>query len=221
MKKTAILLLVLCLALAGCGPSGPVQSSGSPAPSDAVSAPPAEESTQPAPSMEQPSEPAPPAEGSADPAPTESGQTATLYIGTKAGGFTEYTMAYEGTLTPDALIQGIADLTGWNLTLAEPVVTGKGGMSVCLSSESSLFSGPPDPQKDEFHMFSAEQLAETILDSIQKTLQKGFVLEPGDPDTLDIWYYTEGEQPLELPDLGMSWSMDQPYQWADAVIRLG
>ena len=59
-------------------------------------------------------------------------------------------------------------------------------MSVCLSSESSLFTGPPDPQKEEFHMYDAGQLAETILDSIQKTLQKGFVLEPGDPDALDI-----------------------------------
>lgn len=227
MKKTAILLLALCLALAGCGPSEPVQSSEPPTPSDTVSAPPAgeptqpapsaDESAEPAPSAEQPSESTPPAEESPDPSLTEGEQTATLYIGTKAGGFTEYPMPYEGTLTPDALIQGIADLTGWNLSLAEPVVTGKGGMSVCLSGESALFSGPPDPQKDEFHMFSAEQLAETILDSIQKTLQEGFVLEPGDPDTLDIWYFMEGEQPLELPDLGMSWPLDQPYQWADAV----
>jgi len=217
LKKTAILLLVLCLALAGCGTPEPVQSSEPPTPSDTVSAPPAEESTEPAPSAEQPSESTPPAEESPDPSPAESGQTATLYIGTKAAGFTEYPMAYEGTLTPDALIQGIADLTGWNLTLAEPVVSGKGGMSVCLSAESALFSGPPEPQKDEFHMFSSEQLAETILDSIQKTLQEGFVLAPGDPDTLDIWYFMEGEQPLELPGMGLSWPLDQPYQWADAV----
>lgn len=31
---------------------------------------------------------------------------------------------------------------------------------------------------------------------------------------LDIWYYMEGEQPLELPDIGRSWPLDQPYQWA-------
>lgn len=91
-------------------------------------------------------------------------------------------------------------------------------MSVCLSSESALFTGPPDPQKDEFHMYDAEQLAETILDSIQKTLQKSFVLEPGDPDMLDIWYYTAGDQPLKLPNLGLSWPVDQPYQWESAII---
>lgn len=140
-------------------------------------------------------------------------QTATLYIGTKATGFGEYPMTYEGELTPELFIQSIADLTGWNLTLAEPVTTGKGGMSVCLSNESSLFVGPPDPQKDEFHVYDALQLAETILDSIQKTLQMGFTGEGGDPDALDIYYYMEEEQPLELPELGLSWPIDQPYQW--------
>ena len=107
-------------------------------------------------------------------------------------------------------------LTGWDLTLAEDVISGKGGMSVCLSSESSLFTGPPDPQREEFHVYDVGQLAETILDSIQKTLQEGFTGEGGDPDALDIWYYIEGDQPLELPILGLSWSIDQPYQWAGA-----
>ena len=125
-------------------------------------------------------------------------------------------MAYEGALTVELLIQGISDLTGWDLTLAEPVISGKGGMSVCLSNESALFAGPPAPQKDEFHMYSGEQLAETILDSIQKTLQMGFTGEGGNPDALDIWYYIEGEQPLSLPELGLSWPLDQPYQWKSA-----
>ena len=140
-------------------------------------------------------------------------RTATLYIGTRSEGFAEYPFSYEGTLTPELLIQGIADLTGWDLTLAEPVATGKGGMSVCLSESSALFTGPPEPQKDEFHMFGAEQLAQTILDSIQKTLQMGFTGELGNPDALDIYYYMAGEQPLSLPDIGMSWPLDQPYQW--------
>lgn len=204
MKKlTFLFALLLCAALAGCSRSAPSQEEGPSAPQETPDA----EAVTP-----------PPADGSDGQTSPESGQTAVLYIGTKAGGFAEYPMAYAGELTPEALIQGIADLTGWDLTLAEPVISGKGGMSVCLSNASALFTGPPDPQKEEFHLYSADQLAETILDSIQKTLQKGFVLEPGDPDTLDIWYYMEGEKPLELPDLGLSWSIDQPYQWADAKI---
>lgn len=196
MKRFTILFaLALCMALAGCNQATSQGEESTQEPTNTVTTPTVDES--------------------ADPTPTESEQMATLYIGTKAGGFTEYPMTYEGELTPELLIQGIADLSGWNLTLAEPVISGKGGMSVCLSNESSLFTGPPDPQKEEFHMYDAEQLAETILDSIQKTLQKGFVLEPGDPDTLGIWYYTEGTQPLELPNLGLSWPIDQPYQWAE------
>lgn len=198
MKKTAILFaLMLCVALAGCNQPAPPQGGESSAPQGpAIATPPADETDE--------------------PASPETEQTATLYIGTKAEGFAEYPMNYEGELTPEMLIQGIADLTGWDLTLAEDVITGKGGMSVCLSNESALFTGPPNPQKDEFHMFDVEQLAETILDSIQKTLQEGFTLEGGNPDMLDIWYYMEGEQPLKLSDLGLSWPMDQPYQWAEA-----
>lgn len=195
MKKLAILLaLALCVALAGCNQPAPPQR-GEPS-QDAVSIP--------------------PAEGPAEPTPPAVGQVAMVYIGTKAGGFTDYPITYDGDLTPEKLIQGIADLTGWDLTLAEDVISGKGGMSVCLSSGSSLFTGPPDPQKEEFHMYDVGQLAETILDSIQKTLQEGFTGEGGAPDTLDIWYYMEGDQPLELPILGLSWPIDQPYQWAGA-----
>lgn len=195
MKKLAIYLAaLLCIALAGCGaPAEPVGSA--PVESSAASAAPA------VPAMDTPT---------ASPA---NEQTATLYIGTKAAGFAEYPITYEGDLTAELLIQGIADLTGWDLTLAEPVISGKGGMSVCLSDGSALFAGPPDPQKDEFHMYSGEQLAETVLDSIQKTLQAGFTSEGGNPDALDIWYYRKGEQPLSLPELGLSWPLDQPYQW--------
>lgn len=209
MKKLAFLFaLTLCVALAGCNQPGQPQG-GEPAqdPSGTVSAPP--ETT--------PTEPLPPAEEPAEPTAPAVGQVAMVYIGTKADGFTDYPIVYDGELTAETLIQGIADLTGWDLTLAEPVTSGKGGMSVCLSSESALFTGPPDPQREEFHMYDVGQLAETILDSIQKTLQEGFTLEGGDPDALDIWYYMEGEQPLELPSLGLSWPIDQPYQWTAAT----
>ena len=199
MKKLAILFALALVALAGCNQPAPPQGGE---PSEPQEIPDVNVV------ITEPEEPTPPTDE----------QTATLYIGTRANGFTEYPMPCEGELTAEKLIQGIADLTGWDLTLAEPVTSGKGGMSVCLSSESSLFTGPPDPQKEEFHVYDVGQLAETILDSIQRTLQKGFVLEPGDPENLDIWYFMEGEKPLELPALGLSWPLDQPYQWAGANV---
>ena len=61
-----------------------------------------------------------------EPTPPADEQTATLYIGTRANGFTEYPMTYDGELTAEKLIQGIADLTAWDLTLAEDVISGKG-----------------------------------------------------------------------------------------------
>lgn len=209
MKRTVFtgIGIVLCVSmmtslLAGCSPKEP----------DTVSTlPPISTGSS---DISSASTPAGPEQSSQAPVEMpEEGQTATLYIGTKASGFQEYSLIYEGSLTPETLIQGIADLTGWDLTLAEAVTMGKGGISVCLASTSSLFVGPPNPQKDEFHMYDAGQLAETILDSIQKTLQMGFTGEGGDPDTLDIWYYMEDEKPLELPDIGRSWPIDQPYQW--------
>ena len=69
-------------------------------------------------------------------------------------------------------------------------------MSMYLPNESVLFTDTPDPQKEESHMFSAEQLAETILNSIQKNVQKDFVLGYDSLDELDIWCYTDGEMPL-------------------------
>lgn len=198
LKRCHLLLLsaALCAGLLGCNAAQPA----------AVS---------PAPSQAQPSA-EPTAGPSAEPTGEPEGNAATLYIGDRSAGFQEYSLSYEGDLTPELLIQGIADLTGWDLTLAEPVSDGKGGMSVCLANSSSLFQGPPEPQKDAFHMFSAEQLARTILDSIQKTLQCNYVIAPGDPDNLDIYYYMENGRGLELPSLGLSWPLEEPYQWPES-----
>ena len=115
-------------------------------------------------------------------------QTAVLYIGME-GSQQEYPLEYTGELTPEVLIQGIAETTGWDLTLADAVTTGSGGMTVSFSRQSALFTGPPEPQKEEFHMFSSEQLAQTILDSIKATLQQNFVdtAAGGDPAS---WRFT-------------------------------
>ena len=187
-KSKLALLSLLCLGMVGCRAAPEPSALPEPTPASA-------ETETPAPERE---------------------NVATLYVGTRASGFQEYELRYDGDLTAELLIQGIADLTGWDLTLGAEVTSGKGGMSVCLADSSALYQGPPEVQKDEFHMYSADQLAETILDSIQKTLQKGFTGELGDPDNLDVWYYMENGEGLTLPNIGLSWSLDQPYQWAGA-----
>lgn len=193
-KSKLALLSLLCLGMVGCKAAPEPSVLPEPTPAPAETQPPAEAET-----------PAPGGEN-----------VATLYVGTRASGFQEYELHYDGDLTAELLIRGIADLTGWDLTLGAEVTSGKGGMSVCLADSSALYQGPPEVQKDEFHMYSADQLAETILDSIQKTLQEGFTGELGDPDNLDVWYYMENGEGLTLPNIGLSWPLDQPYQWANA-----
>ncbi len=134
-----------------------------------------------------------PADSPSSENPDAQSQTATLYIGSSGSGFTEYPVSCTGTLTPDWLIGQISDLTGWNLDLAEPVSTGKGGMTVDFANTSALVVGPPDPQKEEFFVYDNVQLTQTILDSIQRTLQYNFIdPELGGPSNLDVFFCLEG-----------------------------
>ncbi len=148
---------------------------------------------------------------------TDSGSakvTGTLYIGT-TDGFKEYPFTDEKT--PDNLIAAIAKLTGWNLSLADAVTDGKGGMTVCFTKDCSIFTGPPAQQKDEFFAYDNISLARMILDSIQKTLQENYVDRElgGDPSNLDIYFCTivDGNiTDIAIPEERMSVPMDYPYQ---------
>ena len=139
-------------------------------------------------------------------------QQATLYIG-RDGDFKEYPLEYEGELKPETLIQGISELTGWDLTLSDEVTTGKDGMTVSFASTCALFSGPPEPQKEEFFVYDAETLIPTILDSVRETLQENFVdsASGGDPDSLNIYYCAEGDQPLTFENMNVTIPTDTPY----------
>ncbi len=138
----------------------------------------------------------------------------TLYIGT-TDSFKEY--PFSGEKTPDNLVAAIAELTGWNLALADSVTDGKGGMTVCFTKDCSIFTGPPAQQKDEFFAYDNINLARMILDSIQKTLQENYVDRElgGDPSNLDIYFCVMDNSnitDIAIPEEGMSVPMDAPYQ---------
>lgn len=148
---------------------------------------------------------------------TESTST-TIYIGTLGGTMEEYPCDSSDNPTPEMVISTMAGLTGWNLDLADKVTVGEGGMTVCFAKTSSLFVGPPEPQNEEFMVFDGEDLTRKILDSIQYTLQHNFVdSELGDPESLDIYFSMEGNQPLELPLIGKTLPIDQPYKGLDVI----
>lgn len=100
---------------------------------------------------------------------------AVLYIGV-GNQFAEYPVEYTGELDengqipPEEVLAAMASLTGWNLDLAEPIFSGKGGITVSFADTSALFAGPPEEQREEFHVYDALQLDQTILDSLKKTL---------------------------------------------------
>ena len=185
----AAILVIMAASLAGCG--APVKEQGS--------------------SSDQTSSTASSAESQGNSSQAQM-QEATLYIGTK-NSFQEFSFKYEEELKPEMLIQGIAELTGWDLSLADEVTIGKGGMTVSFAKTSALFVGPPENQKETFFMYDAQTLSQTILDSIKKTLQENFVDTEagGDPDSLDIYYSMEGDQPLTLENINVTIPMDVPY----------
>ena len=77
---------------------------------------------------------------------------AVLYIGV-GNQFAEYPVEYTGELDengqipPEEVVSAMASLTGWSLDLAEPIFSGKGGITVSFADTSALFVGPPEEQR--------------------------------------------------------------------------
>lgn len=141
-------------------------------------------------------------------------QAYTLYVGTADDTFTSYPAAATA-LDPAAdsagvvkhLLSELSALTGWNLDTSE-IYVGKGGVTVAWADTCALYTGPTEPQKDEFHMYDVNQLTYTLLDSVQRTIQCAF--SPADPDSLDVWFTADGSA-LKLDNLGVTLPIDQPY----------
>ena len=148
---------------------------------------------------------------------TDAARVVTLYIGT-GDQFQQYQETYRGALNdlgmvpPEGVVAQMAELTGWNLDLAGDITTGKGGITVTFAETCALFSGPPQVQKDEFHVYDSYQLDQTILDSVKKTLQNWAVVPgKGDPDSVDIYYCGPDGKDLVLINSGWTISSTQPY----------
>ena len=141
-------------------------------------------------------------------------QAYSLYIGTE-GSFASYAAA-PTDLDPAAnsagvvrhLLSEMSALTGWNLDAAD-ITVGKGGVTVAWADTCALFVGPPDPQVEAFHMYGANQLAFTLLDSVQRTIQCAF--SPADPEGLDVWFCAADGSALKLDNLEVTLPIDQPY----------
>ena len=142
-------------------------------------------------------------------------QAYTLYVGTADDTFASYPAAATA-LDPAAdsagvvkhLLSELSKLTGWNLDASE-IYVGKGGVTISWADTCALYTGPAEPQKDEFHMYDANQLAYTLLDSVKRTIQCAF--SPANPDSLDVWFTAADGSALKLDNLGVTLPIDQPY----------
>lgn len=142
-------------------------------------------------------------------------QAYTLYVGTADDTFASYPAAATA-LDPAAdsagvvkhLLSELSKLTGWNLDASE-IYVGKGGVTISWADTCALYTGPAEPQKDEFHMYDVNQLTYTLLDSVKRTIQCAF--SPANPDSLDVWFTAADGSALKLDNLGVTLPIDQPY----------
>lgn len=142
-------------------------------------------------------------------------QAYTLYVGTADDTFASYPAAATA-LDPAAdsagvvkhLLSELSNLTGWNLDASE-IYVGKDGVTVAWADTCALYTGPAEPQKEGFHMYDANQLAYTLLDSVKRTIQCAF--SPANPDSLDVWFTAADGSALKLDNLGVTLPIDQPY----------
>lgn len=145
------------------------------------------------------------ADGSASDS-SQNSRSATLYIGMN-GEFKEYPLEAKEEVNYYTLVAGIAELTGWNLDL-ESAVEGNGKIVISFADTCSLFVGPPEEQKEEFRVLDAGQLDQTILDSIQKTIQEWVGTEDG---KAEVYFTAADGGDLVLSGIGVTISADEPY----------
>lgn len=120
----------------------------------------------------------PPAAAIADASPNEASATAeaegkaqdvTLFIGHHDS---LSQVACKAEATPEGLIAALAEETGWNLGLAgTPSVDQKTGLvTVAFAEDSAVYTEPPEPQNDAYHVFDKRDLVYTVLNSVATTL---------------------------------------------------
>lgn len=124
---------------------------------------------------------------------SESAQNeAFVYVG-RGEDYKSYKVSYSGDMTADMLILKLSEVTGWNLTLSEPVISGKSGMTIDFSKLSSVYTGRAPGAKDEFEIDDKDDLIYTVLDSVAYTLRRNFVLQETEDTLFEVTYSVEGE----------------------------
>lgn len=110
-----------------------------------------------------------------------------------------------GNPDADMLIAIIADLTGWNLTLSEPVSVSPGSFSIYFGEDSSIYTGAVDSSKTDFAITDKQQLVTTILDSIVQNMNTAY------DEELTIYFSAADGSDIVVPGTDITISASEPY----------
>ncbi|MDO4168666.1 MAG: hypothetical protein Q4D45_02095 [Lachnospiraceae bacterium] len=133
----------------------------------------------------------------------------TLFIG-KQDDFGKYNWLVKEneTVTPDLLIQAIADTTGWKLSLAKEVEENDDGYIVRFSKDSVFYTGQGTDENNEFYIPTEEDFYKTVLDSIVKTVSK---YDKADAESTNFYFGGPGEDDLLLKGINTTLPVTTAY----------
>lgn len=133
----------------------------------------------------------------------------TLYIGSEADGYGKYNWPYTGDLTPQVLLDGISDTTGWDLSLSKRITKKSDGYIFCFSDKSVIYTGQKTDEQDEFYLPYDGSFYQTVLDSIAETMRQNLKKKGQD---LNLYYWGPDDNDLVIEKLNITLKKDQPYE---------
>lgn len=135
----------------------------------------------------------------------------TLYIG-HSGQLKEVPCHCEAT--PEALIAALAEETGWNLTLAGPVTLDNNPamLTVSFAEDSAIYAAPPQQQKEDYHVYDAEDLIYSVLNSTAETLVQNLNAEY-------VAFTSPGGGSLDFENGGYAFYLSNQNIWDEEMVR--
>lgn len=136
----------------------------------------------------------------------------TIYTGTEDN-FEEFNLDIDksgsSTYQASQILEAIGDILGYRL-IANDITDGKGGMTIDFNSNSAPFNTNDSYIGNEQYTTTNDDLAFTIFDSIEKTLQEYF------GQNLDVWFSLDSGS-ITINDVTIP--ITEPYQGSNYYLK--
>lgn len=116
-------------------------------------------------------------------------------------------------LDPEALIAALAEETGWDLTLsASPTLDeDSNSVTVAFAEGSAIYAEPPEQQKDDYHVYDAQDLIYTVLNSVASTLYQNL-------EYSYVYFSAPDGGPIELSNGGYDFYLSNLCSWNESMV---